>query len=119
MRKEAKESIDVAAHRLIDVLSDMAERLPMAGHDANKYALRLQFGLGRLADLQRDAAAAGGVFAAARVEIALTILETHIRTAADFIERTMIPKRRAPKTRAAFAAADDAVSAYEEYRRAA
>jgi len=124
MRIEATRKIENAANTLINVLCDLGTQEESDAHTASKQAVRLQFCLGRLADLQRDALAAGGVFAAARVDIAASILETHVRTAADFVERAAAMRgrgatRRLAKRRDTITAVEDAVSAYTEHRQAA
>jgi hypothetical protein len=74
----------VAAQLLLrlDALSIDA---PARARDAERYATRLRFALDHVADLRRSAAVARGVFAPARVEVAISILESHAITAARFL----------------------------------
>jgi hypothetical protein len=113
MNDETMSTTQLDAERLAAALDTVSDR------DAQRYAVRLRFALIRLEDLQRDARERGGVFAQARVDIAQEILETHVRTASEFVARTFIAKRRAPTRRGAREAAAEALAALEEQRRAA
>ena len=63
------------------VLPDQGE-----ARDAVRYAQRLQFAMGRVEQLRTSCAKNDSVFEAARLDVALTILETHVFRAAYFID---------------------------------
>lgn len=113
MNDESTTITQVDAEQLAAALDTVTDR------DAQRYAVRLRFAMIRLEDLQRDARERGGVFAQARVDIAQEILETHVRTAAEFVARTFVAKRRARPRRGAQEAAAEALAVLEERRRAA
>ena len=69
---------------------------PARTRDAERYATRLRFALDHVDDLRRSAALARGAFAPARVEVALSILESHVVTAARFLG--ISGRRTAPRT---------------------
>ncbi len=86
--------------------------------DAEKYRLRLRFALGRVEELKSAAASESGVFTPARLDVAVSILESHAQTAATFIERTL-RSRRAAVRRNVHVAVDDAVALVQEMAKAA
>ena len=111
---------EIDAERLIAALDALASRAQSYAVDAAKHRARVAFAAERLRDLRRAAREDGGVYAAARAEVALSILEGNLALAAGFVHRTVRGLRRAPGRREAHAAADEAVSmAEEETRRAA
>lgn len=63
------------------VLPDKSE-----ARDALRYAQRLRFALDRVDQLRISSVRTGTVFEAARLDVALTILETHVFRAANFID---------------------------------
>jgi hypothetical protein len=106
--------IELDGQRLLGALEAIAaSKLPQA-REAEKYVLRLQFALGRVADTRLDAERDGGVFAPARAEVALSILEGHVAVAAGFINRTMRNVRRTAGRREVRASVDEAVTLVEE-----
>jgi len=118
-KKLAPTGVERDAARTLEALAGMTPADAAVQRDTERYTLRVQFALARLEELKRDAANAGGVFAAARVDIARTILETHVRTSAEHITRTLLTKRRAPKLRTTTAAVDEAVELASATLRAA
>ena len=77
---------EILGLRLILNLESAA--LPDQGEarDAVRYAERLRFALGRVDELRASSMRSGSVFDAARLDVALTILETHVFRAAYFID---------------------------------
>ena len=64
----------------------------VASHDevarsAGRHLLRMQFSLARVKELQERIARSGGVFEPARLEVALSILDTHIMRAQWFCDQ--------------------------------
>lgn len=106
-----------SARKMVIALDVMAT-LPDATRDAERYAFRINFALTHLDGLKR-AAKDRGAFAAARVDVAEVILETHTRTAAEFIERTLVEKRRGVRRRPLAEAVEDVTAMVERRRLAA
>jgi hypothetical protein len=106
-----------AARKMLIALDVMAT-MPVAQRDAERYAFRINFALTHIDELKR-AADKQPALTAARIEVAEAILETHARTAAEFIERTLIDKRRGVKRRALIETVEDATAAVERFRLAA
>jgi hypothetical protein len=81
--------------------------------DAERHLVRLRFSLARVDELRQRVARTGGVFEAARLEVAVSILDLHVMRAEGFCERIAV---RAPKatrrvmTATAVAASDAAVN---------
>jgi hypothetical protein len=59
--------------------------------EAERYDNRIRFALSRVGDLRRASAIYGGVFEAARLDVALSILEGHTEHARVFVERLVEP----------------------------
>jgi hypothetical protein len=98
------------AEHLALALTAVAATRPELTYDAVKHTERLRFATDRLRDLRTIANDEGGVFAPARAEVALSILEGQVALTAAFINRTMKDLRRKPGRREAHAAADEAMS---------
>jgi hypothetical protein len=111
--------VELDAQQLLLALQAVAASKPTAAQDAEKYTIRLNFALGRVEETRRQAQADGGVFAPARAEVALSILEGHVAVAAGFINRAMRNVRRASGRRELHAAVDEAVSLAEDQSQAA
>lgn len=111
--------VKLDAQQLLLALQAVAASKPAAAQDAEKYTIRLNFALGRVEEMRRQAALDAGVFAPARAEVALSILEGHVAVAAGFINRAMRSVRRAPGRREAHAVVDEAVSLVEKQSKAA
>ena len=106
--------IESDGQRLLEALEAItASRLPQS-QEAEKYVLRLRFALGRVEETKRQAEQHGGVFAPARAEVALSILEGHVAIGAGFVSRTMRHARRAAGRRELHASVDEAVTLGEE-----
>ena len=106
--------IEQDAQLLLLALTAVAASKPDAALDAEKYTTRLNFALGRVEEMRRQSEALGGVFAPARAEVALSILEGHVAMAAGFINRTMRTVKRSPGRRELHAAVDEAVTLVED-----
>jgi hypothetical protein len=106
--------IEFDGQRLLTALEAIAASKLPAAPDTEKYILRLEFALDRVAETRRDAERDRGVFAPARAEVALSILEGHVAVAAGFINRTMREVRRTAGRRELRASVDEAVTLVEE-----
>lgn len=111
--------VELDAERLLVALEAIAVSETPAAQDAEKYTMRLNFALGRVEEMRRQSQADGGVFAPARAEVSLSILEGHVAVAAGFINRTMRSVRRAPGRRELHASVDEAVALVEDQSKAA
>ena len=86
---------------------------------AERYGERLRFAVARVQELRRSAQALGGVFEPARLEVALSILESNVRQATMFADRIVarMPKGSGvqlhPVTKTAINAAPSATAAEE------
>jgi hypothetical protein len=98
------------AEHLALALTAVAATRPELTYDAVKHTERLRFAMDRLLELRTIASSEGGVFAPARAEVALSILEGQVALTAAFINRTMKDLRRKPGRREAHATADEALS---------
>lgn len=97
------------------VVASNAER----ARNAERHLLRLRFSLARVKELQERVARSGGVFEPARLEVAVSILDTHVMRAEYFCDQIagQRPKSaRATVARVAVAGdtADDAKDAAEQ-----
>lgn len=86
---------------------------------AERYGERLRFALARVQELRRSAQSLGGVFEPARLEVALSILESNVRQATLFADRIVarMPKHVATRVQAAAGMSvdrDESTSAAEE-----
>jgi hypothetical protein len=101
------------ADRLLIAMEALAATDAPESEYAEKYALRIRFALTRLAQLALDAERAGGVFAPARVEVATSILETHVASAAEYVNRALRRVRRTPARRSVHVAVAEACALAE------
>jgi hypothetical protein len=111
--------VELDAERLLVALEAIVVSEVPATQDAEKYIARLNFAMGRVSEMRRQSQDEGGVFAPARAEVALSILEGHVAVAAGFINRTMRKARRAPGRRELHASVDEAVALVEDQNKAA
>lgn len=88
------ESIERHAERLIVALEAVTSLGASEMREARKHVDRLQFGLARVAQLRPAAAVEGGAFAPARLDVAISILETYVELAANFVTHTVVRTRR-------------------------
>lgn len=109
--------IERHAARLIVALDAVTALGASETREARKHAERLRFGLARVAQLRPAAAAEGGAFAPARLDVAVSILETYVELAANFVTHTVARTRRVD--RHDFAAAVAEAEAAVERARAA
>jgi hypothetical protein len=77
---------EILGERLIGTLDSAV--LPDRGEarDAVRYAQRLRFALNRVEVLRASCTRSDSIFEAARLDVALTILETHVFRAAHFVD---------------------------------
>lgn len=101
------------ALRLIVALDAVAAIDADAARNTERYQERLRFALRRVDELRHEAKAEGGVFTSARLEIAFSILETHVQTSAAYVNRVVKRARRVPGRSTVRATVDEAVAAIE------
>lgn len=87
--------------------------------NAERHLLRLRFSLARVKELQERVARSGGVFEPARLEVAVSILDTHVMRAEYFCDQIAGQRPKSARqtlARVAVAAgvADDAKDSAEE-----
>ena len=87
--------------------------------NAERHLLRLRFSLARVKELQERVARSGGVFEPARLEVAVSILDTHVMRAEYFCDQIAGQRPKSARqtlARVAVAAevADDAKEAAEQ-----
>jgi hypothetical protein len=97
------------------VVASNAER----ARNAERHLLRLRFSLARVKELQERVARSGGVFEPARLEVAVSILDTHVMRAEYFCDQIAGQRPRSARqtvTRVAVTAdvADNAQDATEQ-----
>jgi hypothetical protein len=114
LKRDSNAQIAEDAEYLELALEAVALNDPMLAFEARKQATRLRFASERLTELKRQAIDAGGVFAPARAEVALSILEGHMAVSAAFVNRNMKRFRRRPGRRDAHAIADEATTMFED-----
>jgi hypothetical protein len=85
---------EAIAERLLLVAETIALDGGSQARAAMRYANRLAFSLGHVDDLRHAAMRDGGVFAPARLQVALSILEVHARSTAQFIDPIVAPARQ-------------------------
>lgn len=78
---------ELLAERVAEALENATLTDQSEARDAKRYATRIEFALGRVNELRTIAQARQSVFEDARLDVALTILETHVVQAACFIDR--------------------------------
>ncbi len=87
-------SVERHAGRLIVALEAVTTLGASEMREARKHVDRLRFGLARVAQLRPAAASEGGAFAPARLGVAVSILETYVDLAANFVTHTVVRTRR-------------------------
>ena len=97
------------------VVASNAER----ARNAERHLLRLRFSLARVKELQERVARSGGVFEPARLEVAVSILDTHVMRAEYFCDQIAGQRPKSARqtlARVAVAAgvADDAKDSAEQ-----
>jgi hypothetical protein len=110
--------IEILGHRLRESLMTASLADQSEARDAKRYASRIGFALQRVHDLRAAAAATLNVFDAARLDVALIILESHVSRAAWFVDTIARRQRselsRANRTIEARTASDEAPEAPAE-----
>jgi hypothetical protein len=107
--------VERSARSLLPALDTIAGSEVEAARNADRYAMRLRFALARVAELRASTERLGGVFESARLDVALSILETHERRAAYFVASITAPavsaktavRRKTTVTSAAIIADDE------------
>ena len=84
---EQKLQIEILGKRMTDSLRAATLADPSDARDAKRYGLRIAFALDRVRELRGSATRTGSAFEAGRLDVALNILEGHVRYAAIFIDR--------------------------------
>jgi hypothetical protein len=111
----AARQLEIDADRLLIAVEALAESGASDAGDAARYAERIRFALTRLAQLREDARREGGAFAPARVEVATSILETHVHTTAEYVNRTQQRVRRTAARRSVHVAVAEACASVETH----
>lgn len=83
---ERRMQSEILGERLVDALEHALLADQGEARDAERYAKRIRFALQRVTDLRVSARQTGTLFEAARLDVALTILEGHVFRAADFVD---------------------------------
>ena len=110
------------AAALVDALDAVATAGGAEARDAGRHLLRLRFSLARVDELKQRVARTGSVFEAARLEVAVSILDTHAMRAEGFCEQmeARLPKAaRRRMTGDAAVSTDEAPNGESEQQRAA
>jgi hypothetical protein len=110
----AERPLEDDARRMLEALDALALARADASANAERFAFRVRFALARREELLAAAAIEGGAFAPARAEVALSILEGHLQTAAAFINRTLRDAARRPGRAGVRRAVEEAVIAVEQ-----
>lgn len=105
------------AERLVTALEASGMMSPARKQRAARYGERLRFALARIGELRASAVAFGGVFEPARLEVAVSILDSQIEQARAFVEG--VPARPGRRMRAVVAVAETDIEAADVARRAA
>lgn len=84
---EQKLQIEILGKRMTDSLRAAKLADQSEARDAKRYGLRIAFALDRVRELRGSATRNGSAFEAGRLDVALNILEGHVRYAAIFIDR--------------------------------
>ncbi len=97
------------------VVASNAER----ARNAERHLLRLRFSLARVKELQERVARSGGVFEPARLEVAVSILDTHVMRAEYFCDqiagqRPKSARQTVARVAVAAGVADDAKNAEDQ-----
>jgi hypothetical protein len=106
--------IEQDARTLLLALQAVAASRASAAREVEKHVIRLNFALERVTELRRQAEEVGGVFAPARAEVAVSILEGHVAVTAGFINRVMRHARRTAGRRDLRVTVDESVALVEE-----
>jgi hypothetical protein len=129
MSESRTAAVPERATKLVATAGDLVAALDVVAtaggaeaRDAGRHLLRLRFSLARVDELKQRVARTGGVFEPARLEVAVSILDTHVMRAEGFCERIAARLPKAARRRAtgdAAASADEAPAAIRSQRRAA
>jgi hypothetical protein len=79
--------IEATAEHLLRALDAISASDRPVAQDGERIATRVRFAMARVDDLRRSALVIGGVFAPARLEVALSILETQVDRGTSFVVR--------------------------------
>lgn len=83
---ERRMQSEILGARLVDALEQATLADQAEARDAGRYAQRIRFAMTRVDDLRASCRREVSLFEAARLDVALTILEGHVFRAADFID---------------------------------
>jgi hypothetical protein len=82
----ARMQSEILGLRLVEALETASLADQQEARDALRYAQRLRFAMRRVDELRASAQQEATLFEAARLDVALTILEGHVFRAADFVD---------------------------------
>jgi protein subunit release factor A len=83
---ERRMQSEILGERLVEALDHAMFADQGEARDAERYGKRIGFALQRVTELRESARQSATLFEAARLDVALTILEGHVFRAADFVD---------------------------------
>ena len=98
MQTAETHQVEDSARLLIPALETIEKNRIPESRDAQRYAMRLRFAIARVEELRASCERHGGVFEPARLEVAISILQTHQRRATAFVSTFAQPSRAAAST---------------------
>ncbi len=84
---EMATDLEWIAREIAGVLEGVVTSDEERARNAERHLLRLRFSLARVKELQERVARSGGVFEPARLEVAVSILDTHVMRAEFFCDQ--------------------------------
>lgn len=90
---DAGAEAEAYATRIIEALEMIASSATVYAREAERHIERIRFSIDRARDLRAMAGAERGVFAPARLDVGIAILEGSVGMAAGFVTRAMAVKR--------------------------
>jgi hypothetical protein len=84
---EMATDLEWIAREIAGVLEGVVTSNEVRARNAERHLLRLRFSLARVKELQERVARSGGVFEPARLEVAVSILDTHVMRAEFFCDQ--------------------------------
>jgi hypothetical protein len=84
---EMATDLEWIAREIAGVLEGVVAADGARARNAERHLLRLRFSLARVKELQERVARSGGVFEPARLEVAVSILDTHVMRAEFFCDQ--------------------------------
>jgi hypothetical protein len=114
---EMATDLEWISREIAGVLEGVVASNEARARNAERHLLRLRFSLARVKELQERVARSGGVFEPARLEVAVSILDTHVMRAEFFCDQ--IAGQRPKSARQAVAGAAARAESVDEAKDAA